>query len=149
MPCICRAYPALPNTASQTILKCFVPPPLQKSSQLYLAECFQKLGQLPDVFLCVSDFAAINALLALRELGYRVPDDIWLCGFGDTPESSVVTPSLTTIHVHSHIMGTCASSLLLSRMQEPALSCRTIHTETSLIYRESTGDLLKGCAFDE
>ena len=76
----------------------------------------------------------------MQKLGYSVPKDFYLCGFDDSPESKVVTPSLTTIHIHSEIMGFSAVQLLISRIKEPSLNYRTMHTETSLIYRESTGD---------
>ena len=95
---------------------------------------------MPDVFICANDFVALDALAALKKLGLSVPEDIWLCGFDDSPESKVVTPSLTTVHIHSQIMGFSATHLLLSRIKEPSLNFRTLHTETSLIYRESTGD---------
>lgn len=106
----------------------------------YLYECFRKMDELPDVFICANDFAAIDALQAFRQLGISVPQDVYLCGFDDSPESKVMTPSLTTIHIHSQIMGVCATQLLLSRIEEPSLHYRTVHTETNLIYRESTED---------
>ena len=106
----------------------------------YLLESIQSLHSVPEVFLCANDFVALDTLAVLKELGLSVPEDIWLCGFDDSPESKVVTPSLTTIHIHSQIMGFSAAHLLLSRIKEPSLNFRTLHTETSLIYRESTGD---------
>lgn len=106
----------------------------------YLEESLRNLRSMPDVFLCANDFVALDALAALRKLGLSVPEDVWLCGFDDSPESKVVTPSLTTIHIHSQIMGFSAAHLLLSRIKEPSLNFRTLHTETSLIYRESSGD---------
>lgn len=106
----------------------------------YLTECLEKLEQLPDVFICANDFVALDTMKVLRKLGYSVPKDVYLCGFDDSPESKVVTPSLTTIHIHSQIMGFSAVHLLISRINEPSLNYRTMHTETSLIYRESTED---------
>ena len=106
----------------------------------YLDERFQKLPRLPEVFLCANDFIALDALQVLKKLGYGVPDDVWLCGFDDSPESKIVTPSLTTIHIHSQIMGFSAVNLLMSRISEPYLNYRTVHTETDLIYRDSTCD---------
>ena len=104
----------------------------------YLTECIQKLEELPDVFICANDFVALDTMQVLRKLGYSIPQDVYLCGFDDSPESKVVTPSLTTIHIHSQIMGFSAVHLLISRIKEPSLNYRTIHTETTLIYREST-----------
>ena len=112
--------------------------PESKDYQEYLTECLQKLEQLPDVFLCANDFVATDTMQVLKKLGYSIPEDVYLCGFDDSPESKVVTPTLTTIHIHSQIMGFSAVNLLMSRINEPSLNYRTIHTETTLIYREST-----------
>ena len=106
----------------------------------YLTECLKKIKNLPDVFICANDFVALDAMDVLKKLGYSIPDDVYLCGFDDSPESKIVTPSLTTIHIHSQIMGFSAVHLLISRIKEPSLNYRTMHTETSLIYRASTED---------
>lgn len=106
----------------------------------YLTEELKKLEKLPDVFICANDFIAIDVLKALKKLGISVPEDVYLCGFDDSPESRIISPALTTIHIHSQIMGFSAVHLLMSRIKEPSLNFRTIYTETSLIYRESTGD---------
>ncbi len=114
--------------------------PTSEQYQLYLEDSIRRMGQLPDVFLCANDFIALDVLQVFRRLGISVPEDVWLCGFDDSPESRVVTPRLTSIHIHSQIMGYSAVNLLLSRIREPSLNYRTTYTETSLIYRESTGD---------
>ncbi len=101
---------------------------------------FEKMDSLPDVFICANDFVALDTMQVFKKLGISVPRDVYLCGFDDSPESKITTPSLTTIHIHSQIMGFCAVQLLMSRIKEPSLNFRTIHTETRLIYRESTED---------
>ncbi|MCM1175721.1 MAG: LacI family DNA-binding transcriptional regulator [Blautia sp.] len=108
--------------------------------QEYLADRIQNLKTMPDVFICANDFIAIDTLQSFKKLGISVPQDIYLCGFDDSPESRILSPTLTTIHIHSQIMGFSAVNLLMSRIKEPSLNFRTIHTETSLIYRESTED---------
>ena len=60
------------------------------------------------------------------------------CGFDNSPESRIISPPLTTIHIHSQIMGVCAAELLFSRIKEPTLNYRKMYTETTLILREST-----------
>jgi len=106
----------------------------------YLKERFSTLEDLPDIFICANDFVAIDALQVFRQLGIRVPADVMLAGFDDSPESKVVTPPLTTIHIHSQIMGLSAVWLLMSRIHEPGLHYRTVYTETTLLLRESTRD---------
>ena len=98
----------------------------------------QSLNRLPDVFLCANDFLAMDVVAVLREMGKSVPEDVWICGFDDAPESRGMTPPLTTIHIHTQIMAFSAVHLLMSRMKEPNLDYRVIHTETNLIEREST-----------
>lgn len=114
--------------------------PSSNDYRKYLTDSIQQLQQLPDVFICANDFIAIDTLQVLRKLGYSVPQDIYLCGFDDSPESRIMTPSLTTIHIHSQIMGFSAAHLLISRIKEPSLNYRSIYAESTLIYRESTGD---------
>lgn len=106
----------------------------------YLYDCIHSLQQLPDVLICANDFIAIDVLQVLRKLHISVPNDIFLCGFDDSPESRVVTPPLTSIHIHGEILGLAAVELLLSRMKDPSLNYRTVYAETNLVYRESTND---------
>lgn len=98
------------------------------------------MGELPEVFLCANDFVALHVLEALRDIGKSVPEDVWLCGFDDSPESRLISPPLTTVHIHTQIMAFSAVQLLLSRIKEPNLDYRTIITQTDLIWRESTGE---------
>lgn len=103
-----------------------------------LKKCLSKMKDLPELFICANDFVAIDVLTVLREMGVSCPEDILLSGFDDSPESKVVTPPLTTCHIHSQIMGASAAHLLISRIRQPHLNYRTLHAETDLIYRAST-----------
>ena len=98
------------------------------------------LGSMPDVFLCANDFVAVEAIHILRGLGIKIPEDVMFCGFDDSPESRNMVPALTTIHIHTQIMAYSAAQLILSRIKEPSLDFRTMHTETYLIRRASTRD---------
>ena len=100
----------------------------------------QAMKELPDVFLCANDFLAMDAIHALRSIGKSVPEDVRLCGFDNSPEAGLLSPPLTTIHIHTQIMAFSAVHLLLSRIKEPNLDYRTIRTQTDLIWRESTGE---------
>lgn len=103
-----------------------------------LEEALAALEDLPDVFICANDFVAEDAIYALRKLGKSVPEDVLFCGFDDSPNSRIMTPTLTTVHIHTQVMAVVAMHLLLSRIEEPGLDFRTVHTETELIYRDST-----------
>lgn len=55
--------------------------------------------QLPSCAFADNDSIAIGAIKALKEVGYRVPDDISVIGFDDIPYSAITSPPLTTIRV--------------------------------------------------
>ena len=111
---------------------------IKTSERERLEEALAELSELPEVFICANDFAAEDAIYALRKLGKSVPEDVLFCGFDDSPNSRIMTPALTTVHIHTQIMAVAAMHLLLSRIKEPNLDFRTVHTETELIYRDST-----------
>lgn len=61
----------------------------------------EELVTMPDpptaVFAC-NDEMAIGCMIAARRNGLLIPEDISIVGFDDTPLSSHVWPSLTTVH---------------------------------------------------
>ena len=103
-----------------------------------ISQALTALTDFPDVFICANDFIADDAIYTLRKLGKSVPEDVLFCGFDDSPNSRIMTPTLTTVHIHTQVMAVVAMQLLLSRIEEPNLDYRTVHTETELIYRDST-----------
>ena len=96
------------------------------------------LSDFPDVFVCAHDMIATEVIYILRKLGRSVPGDVLVCGFNDLPNSRIITPTLTTVHIHTAVMAVAAIQLLLTRIESPGLDFRTVHTETELIYRNST-----------
>ena len=103
-----------------------------------LVNALTSMQEFPDVFICANDFVADDAIYALRKLGKSVPEDVLFCGFDDSPNSRIMTPTLTTVHIHTQIMAFSAMQLLIARIEQPNLDYRIVHTETELIYRDST-----------
>ena len=112
---------------------------LKANSQELLTGLLTGLTEFPDVFICANDFVADEAIYTLRKLGWSIPEDVLFCGFDDSPNSRIMTPSLTTVHIHTQIMAIVAMNLLMSRLENPGLHYRIVHTETELIYRDSAG----------
>ena len=52
---------------------------------------------------------------ALREGGLRVPEDMSVIGFNDTPLSELTDPPLTSISTHVKMMSCVAVDLLVQR----------------------------------
>ena len=103
-----------------------------------LLEPLSALTEMPDAFLCANDFVALDAMQILSDRGLSVPKDVMICGFDDSAESRSSKPTLTTIHIHTQVMAFSAVQLLMSRIKEPSLDFRFVHTQTDLIYRDST-----------
>ena len=104
----------------------------------YLTVALERLGEMPELFICANDFVALDVLYGLQKMGLTCPGDIKLFGFDDSPESKIMTPSLSTSHIHSQVIGYSAAYLIMSRISQPDLNFRTVYTETSVIYRTST-----------
>jgi LacI family transcriptional regulator len=52
-----------------------------------------------DVLVAISDVIAIGAMTALRERGFRLPDDLGVAGFDDIPSARDAVPALTTLRL--------------------------------------------------
>lgn len=110
---------------------------IKENHEEFMIEPFKNMKKLPDLFICANDFVAVDAMHVLRGLGRKVPRDVMIAGFDDSAESRMITPQLTTVHIHTQIMAYSATQLLIARIEEPRLDFRTVYTETELIYRES------------
>ena len=66
-----------------------------------------------DAVFVASDLMAAGALRVLRPSGRRVPDDVAVIGFEDSPLARHTDPKLTTVRQPVEAMGErCASELL-------------------------------------
>ncbi|HEY5479582.1 MAG TPA: substrate-binding domain-containing protein, partial [Gaiellaceae bacterium] len=54
------------------------------------------LDEPPDAVFVASDVMAIGAMAAIERAGLRVPDDIAIVGYDDSPYATLVSPQLTT-----------------------------------------------------
>lgn len=101
-----------------------------------IASGYQKmkelLKQVPDVdsVFCATDNIAIGAMMYLKEIGKSIPKDIQLAGIGDTPQSRIVTPRLSTVHFYYKTSGMEAASMLVERME----SEQAVHKELKMGY---------------
>ena len=63
----------------------------------YAADELLHRNKIPRALFCESDNLAMGAMRALRERGYRIPDDVAVVGFNNSPKMKYLTPSLSTI----------------------------------------------------
>jgi Transcriptional regulators len=95
----------------------------------------------PTALLASNDDYAFYALRHLRRLGLRVPEDISLIGFDDTPFSTHTDPPLTTVRVDKEAMGRLAVQRLVARIRSPegGTTHHPVHNQmpVSLVVRQS------------
>ena len=98
---------------------------------------FQELmGSAPETtaILCGNDVLAAGAMMAAREQGLSVPQDVSIVGFDDIGLASVVTPALTTVRVPQLEMGRLAAEALIRMRQDPGAG-GSIELNTDFILR--------------
>ncbi len=95
---------------------------------------------LPDGLVAANDQMAVGALKALKELGWRVPEDVAVVGIGDIWTASYVEPPLTTVALPLFRLGQEAMRLLvaLHRGEVEARPPREIVLPVHLVVRAST-----------
>lgn len=72
---------------------------------------------LPDGIFAVNDPTALGAMKVLKRNGIRIPEDIAIVGFSETPMAELVYPSLTSVIQPTHQMGEIAAELLLKQIE--------------------------------
>jgi LacI family transcriptional regulator len=91
-----------------------------------------------DAIFAGDDDAAIGVLRALKEHGYRVPEDIAVVGFDDLPISAFMTPPLTTVRAPTEIVGQIAAEKLFGLLNKEVPE-RVVLLPTEIIIRRSCG----------
>jgi len=72
----------------------------------------------PDVdgLFCTSDSIALGAMLEANAVGWQVPDDLAIAGFGDFDIAQHIPPGLTTVRVPEYKVGQVAGEMIMSRL---------------------------------
>ena len=92
----------------------------------------------PSALLADNDTIAIGCIKALRDSGYRIPEDISVIGFDNNPFGQMSDPTLTTISIPTDFMGITAVRMLNSRINAPDRPICSIIISGELIVRGST-----------
>ncbi len=97
--------------------------------------------ELDGVFAC-NDRMALGAFKAARELHRRVPEDLAVAGFDDTPDAAYFFPSLTTVRQDMIELGRLAVRELGRAIEEDQNGCplaaKTVLLQPELLVRESS-----------
>ncbi|HEY5160152.1 MAG TPA: substrate-binding domain-containing protein [Gaiellaceae bacterium] len=121
------------------------PPDYLVEADFFLYDGEQAMEQLlalderPDAVFAASDVMAIGAMAAIEKAGLRVPDDIAIVGYDDSPYATQVSPQLTTIRQDAPAQGIAAADGLLRMIVEPSANPIRLVAPVEMMVRESSG----------
>jgi LacI family transcriptional regulator len=95
----------------------------------------------PDAIFCVNDQTAIGAMKVIRDKGLRIPEDIAVAGFDDSPISGYISPSLTSVARPGRQLGIEAARIFLQYQNATEKEAVAEHLilPPQLVIRGSTG----------
>ena len=76
-----------------------------------------RIEPAPDAFFCINDEVAAYCIQIAKTVGFKIPDDISVCGFTNSYITEVTDPTLTTVDQHGFEMGKVAARLLINRIE--------------------------------
>ncbi|GKX29743.1 LacI family transcriptional regulator [Vallitalea longa] len=101
-------------------------------------EFLSHLDELPEAFVCASDFIANFVLDYLKKNNYSVPDDIAISGYDDSREYTHLSGDLTTVQVRNDALGERLVRQLLYRMEHHDYPIETISIQSKILFKKST-----------
>lgn len=99
---------------------------------------YSQKGEKPDCLFCATDDIAAGAMLYLRDNGLRVPEDVMVCGIGDTKLAKNTYCPLTTARLHYKTAGIEAANMLLYAIGHGDKIQRTLQLDYDIVERAST-----------
>ena len=87
-------------------------------SGLAAARQLLALEPRPTAIFCSNDDMAAAAMAMAHGMGLRIPDELSIVGFDDTPMATTLWPELTTIRQPVTAMGKAAVTLMLEQVRE-------------------------------
>ena len=100
-------------------------------------EALLALQEPPTAIFAANDDTAAGVIRAACKRGLRVPEDLSVCGFDDTPISRQIYPQITTVGQPTREMGRVATLELLKAIRD-ADAGEMVRMDYTLQLREST-----------
>lgn len=95
----------------------------------------------PDAIVTTNDDLAFGVMRGLRDIGMRIPEDVWVAGCDGIPDGEYLEPRLSTIAIPIEQACVKAWEMLKDRMKNPESPLNVINLDARLVLRESTGDI--------
>ena len=95
---------------------------------------------VPDAFFAINDDTAIGILYSAKRMGYRIPEDISICGFTNGERAIACDPMLTTVEQRGFKVGSEAVEVLINQVEGiiPRDKVEKRVVKTRLVLRNTT-----------
>jgi DNA-binding LacI/PurR family transcriptional regulator len=95
-------------------------------------------NDIPEAIVCANDKIAFGAMRVIKKAGLKIPDDIAVTGFSETPFVEIVDPPLTSVAQPTYEMGEIAAKLMLRKIENENMTPETVILNGSLNIRKSS-----------
>ncbi len=98
----------------------------------------------PTALFAGNDTLAIGAMMAIREAGLSIPEDLAVVGYDDIPSAAFAYPPLTTICSHAYEQGKMVGEATIALVEGKKIGRNESVLPLELTIRESCGAIAKG-----
>lgn len=96
---------------------------------------------MPTAFVCNCDSVAYLFISKLKEMGYKVPEDVSVAGYDNYIFASLSSPRLTTVEVNMEMMADTAVHAVMRKIEGDSRSMGRKVIGGNVVIRESIKDL--------
>ena len=96
----------------------------------------EEVPKITAIFI-YGDYSAIGVYKAIKEFGYRIPEDISVVSYDNIESSKFLTPPLTTINFPKKTIGRLAISMVIDKIENKMIYAESMEAFPKLIERES------------
>ena len=103
--------------------------------------CAKKIfsaAERPDCIFCATDNIAAGAVLFCRENGIKIPEDVMICGVGDSKIGAMAAVPITSARLHYKTAGIEAAQMLLNAIGRASDVPKIMKLDYEIVEREST-----------
>lgn len=127
------------NMAADENLICYANTLTSEEGKIFTNQLLQ-LPQVPDGLFCANDITAISAIQVAKEVNLKIPENLAVAGFSNTPAATIIEPPLTSVDDHAFEMGQAAARLLIRQIEDnnKNIVSETVTIRNDLVIRGSS-----------
>lgn len=103
-----------------------------------ILKIFESINEKPTAIFTANDMLALGAMKALKDLNYRIPEDISIAGFDDIQMAAHTSPPLTTVKIYKNEMGVLAGKRLDELINNKNPKAIKLIVSVDVVIRETT-----------